>query len=469
MASSWSCVTCRKVSPDFGLDRLEFELHLTPQLQVERAERLVEQEQRRPVHDRAGERHPLLLTAGELAGPARRDVVELDEPQRLVRLRDGIRDPSAPQSERDVLDHGHVRKQRIALEHRVDRTLVGLHGRHVLPADQDAPCRGIFESRDEAERRGLSASRRAEQREERPGRNEQIELFDRGEAGKDLADPLELQIRAGLGECSRSHRQAPRPTASNCGVVLLLLLVRECAEDVRLRERLLVREDQLVLQRAPGRSRPWPPVHPRRGDVVHPGGDLGGHERVVVVVDELLDVALLLRADRDHEVVAPERAAGVGQGEPELVADLGVDRGDVARPDDRRQGVLVLEVVGVRVALDVADLPARDLLLEDGQRVVELGVAPARARDVDTLAQHDEPHRVAHLAQHAHATLELGVPQVLDALQALRQLLLVPRDAGEARLPRQRVRAAGIEVGFCRLGLRFATALGMFALSKACV
>jgi hypothetical protein len=71
----------------------------------------------------------------------------------------------------------------------------------------------------------------------------------------------------------------------------------------------------------------------------------------------------------------------------------------------------------------------------------------AGARDVDALAEHDEPHGVAHLAEHAHATLQLGVPQILDALQALRELLLVPGDAGEAGLPRQRVRAPRVEVG----------------------
>ena len=49
MASSWSCVTCTNVMPDLGLDPLELDLHLPAQLQVEGAERLVEQQ-----HLRAG-------------------------------------------------------------------------------------------------------------------------------------------------------------------------------------------------------------------------------------------------------------------------------------------------------------------------------------------------------------------------------------------------------------------------------
>ena len=52
------------------LDPLQLELHLLAQLQVERAERLVEQQHLRPVDERAGERDPLLLAAGELARAA---------------------------------------------------------------------------------------------------------------------------------------------------------------------------------------------------------------------------------------------------------------------------------------------------------------------------------------------------------------------------------------------------------------
>ena len=51
---------------EVALERLEHDLHLLAQLQVERAERLVEQEHPRPVDDRARERDALPLAAGEL-------------------------------------------------------------------------------------------------------------------------------------------------------------------------------------------------------------------------------------------------------------------------------------------------------------------------------------------------------------------------------------------------------------------
>ncbi len=49
--------------PDLLLERLELELHLLAELQVEGAERLVEQEHRRAVHEGTGERDALLLAA----------------------------------------------------------------------------------------------------------------------------------------------------------------------------------------------------------------------------------------------------------------------------------------------------------------------------------------------------------------------------------------------------------------------
>ena len=47
IASSWSCVTWTNVMPSVVLDALQLELHLLAELQVERAERLVEEEHAR--------------------------------------------------------------------------------------------------------------------------------------------------------------------------------------------------------------------------------------------------------------------------------------------------------------------------------------------------------------------------------------------------------------------------------------
>ena len=65
------------------LQALQFLLHLLAQLQVERAERFVEQQHLRLVDEGAGERHALALAAGELARPALAVARQLDQGERL--------------------------------------------------------------------------------------------------------------------------------------------------------------------------------------------------------------------------------------------------------------------------------------------------------------------------------------------------------------------------------------------------
>ena len=71
--------------PDLVLDALELELHLLAELEVERAERLVEQQHARVVDERARERDALLLPARELARLAALAAREVDELEDLAR------------------------------------------------------------------------------------------------------------------------------------------------------------------------------------------------------------------------------------------------------------------------------------------------------------------------------------------------------------------------------------------------
>ena len=69
---------------DVLLDALELDLHLLAQLEVERAERLVEQQHLRAVDDRARERDALALAAGQLRRAA---AAEAGQAHHLERLR----------------------------------------------------------------------------------------------------------------------------------------------------------------------------------------------------------------------------------------------------------------------------------------------------------------------------------------------------------------------------------------------
>ena len=106
---------------------LQLELHLLAELQVERAERLVEQQHARLVDERARERDALLLAARELPRLALAEPVEADELEDLARPARATslpRTPSAAQAEGDVLEDRQVREERVALEDGVDVALV---------------------------------------------------------------------------------------------------------------------------------------------------------------------------------------------------------------------------------------------------------------------------------------------------------------------------------------------------------
>ena len=116
------------------MQTFELELHLLPQLPVERRHRLVEKEDLRPVDQRPGQGDALLLTAGELFGLAPGEVLHLDERQGLSDpLRDlRFRDLRLFEPVGDVVGDVHMREQQVGLEHRVDGATVGRQGHDVL-------------------------------------------------------------------------------------------------------------------------------------------------------------------------------------------------------------------------------------------------------------------------------------------------------------------------------------------------
>ena len=71
---------------DLLLDALELDLHLPAQLEVEGAERLVEEEHVGAVDQGAGQGHALLHATGELVRLLAAGVAELDEVERVLRL-----------------------------------------------------------------------------------------------------------------------------------------------------------------------------------------------------------------------------------------------------------------------------------------------------------------------------------------------------------------------------------------------
>ncbi len=198
--------------PELALDELQLELHLLAELEVECAERLVEQQHLRAVHERSRKRDALLLPAGQLARLALVEPFEPDDAQDLSRapLQVRLGHLLPPQPERDVLEDVQVGKKGIALENRVDLALVRRDPRHGLPADLDRPGVRLLEAADHPQRRRLAAARRTEQREERARGDLQREVVDGDHVVEALAHAEQADVRRCRGGVRRWIRLGDR-------------------------------------------------------------------------------------------------------------------------------------------------------------------------------------------------------------------------------------------------------------------
>ena len=106
---------------------LQLDLHLLAQLQVERAERLVEQQHPRRVDDRARERDALALAAGELRRLAVAVALEPHDaraPPRPALRRSAFGTFFTRRPYSTFCCDGHVREERVVLEDGVDVAVV---------------------------------------------------------------------------------------------------------------------------------------------------------------------------------------------------------------------------------------------------------------------------------------------------------------------------------------------------------
>ena len=179
---------------DVLLDRLELDLHLMAELQVQGAERFVEQQDLRAIDQGARQRDPLPLAAGELRRPPVGEAGELDEGEHLVGQPPafGATDAAHHRAVGDVLAHGEVGKERIVLEDGIDVALVGRLGRDIRAVEENPAGRGQLEPRHQAQAGRLAGTRRAEEGEELAVGDREIDARDRLDFAEPLGDALEL-------------------------------------------------------------------------------------------------------------------------------------------------------------------------------------------------------------------------------------------------------------------------------------
>ena len=106
-----------------GEDTRDVTAQLGPQRRVQRAERLVEEHDARADGQGPGERHPLLLAAGELMGVATSQAAEPDELEQLL----GPGAVPSGDAEADVAHHRQVGEQGAFLGDVADASVLGPH------------------------------------------------------------------------------------------------------------------------------------------------------------------------------------------------------------------------------------------------------------------------------------------------------------------------------------------------------
>src|SRR5262249_10956316 len=148
------------------LELLELAAGARAQLRVEVRERLIQQEYRWVADQR--KRDTLTLAAGKLARAALRQVADAEQTGCPFDLAFDLvaRRALRAQREGDVVPNREVRIEPVALKDHGDAAPARRHVVDDLSIDQDLPGRGLFQTCDDSQQRGLAASRRPEQHHE---------------------------------------------------------------------------------------------------------------------------------------------------------------------------------------------------------------------------------------------------------------------------------------------------------------
>ena len=169
---------------------------LGAQRRVEVGQRLVHEEDEGLAHDGPGERHPLALAARELprlAVDQRGQPEGLGGPLHLERPL-GLVDAALAERELDVLGHGQVGVERVALEDHGHVAVLGVDVVDDAVTDGDGPTGDFLEPGHQAQGGRLAAARRAEEHQQLAVRDVQGQVVDRGGVAELLGDAVEADL-----------------------------------------------------------------------------------------------------------------------------------------------------------------------------------------------------------------------------------------------------------------------------------
>ena len=194
----------------FLADAQQQVVHLQPGQLVERAERLVHQQQVRLMDEGAAQGDALLHAAGELMRPGVVEGRKTDQRQELAgaRPRRLVVAPEDLHREQHIVDHRAPRHQARRLKH---EAVVAERTGDLTPADGHR-ARGLGDQPgDDAQQRGLAAAGRPEQRNQLTALEAEARIVERDDrlrrARAELADRKHL---AHVFDCSERHQPVSR-------------------------------------------------------------------------------------------------------------------------------------------------------------------------------------------------------------------------------------------------------------------
>ena len=157
-------------------------LQTQPRVQI--GQRLVQKQHARHFHQRAGDSHALLLAAGQLAGLAVQQFLDLHQPSRLpgpvqhLLLGQLIRAGQVLQREKDVLQNRHVGIQGVILEHQPDAALFSGKLGHIVLTEENFAGGRLLQPADHIQRGAFAAAGGPQQTDQLAVGNFKIEVVD---------------------------------------------------------------------------------------------------------------------------------------------------------------------------------------------------------------------------------------------------------------------------------------------------
>ena len=175
------------------LQSLQLHLHGPAQLVVKRRQRLIQQQELRTFDHGTGNGYPLLLATRKLMRLAAGKILQLHHRKDIVHALTNF--GPGPllhlQAIGDVFVHRHMGKQRVVLEHGIQRAMLWGGMGNVMARQANYPGVWLLKTRHQAQQGGFAATRRPQKGDELAVQDVQVQRVQHGFVIERLGDVLQ--------------------------------------------------------------------------------------------------------------------------------------------------------------------------------------------------------------------------------------------------------------------------------------